>query len=100
MYLPVIADDDGPDMNDVRTDLVLWQSLWQVVVASEQLPASAGGLQQGLYPHIHVLFQIFASLPISTVIPERTFSSMKSLKTYLCSVDRERYAMVSKGVGQ
>jgi hAT family C-terminal dimerisation region len=37
------------------------------------------------YPHIHVLLQIFASLPVSTATPERTFSAMKILKTYLRS---------------
>src|SRR6218665_1470342 len=31
MYLPVIADDANPDMNDVRTDFIRWQSLWQDV---------------------------------------------------------------------
>jgi len=29
MYLPVIADDANPDMNDARADFVRWQSLWQ-----------------------------------------------------------------------
>jgi len=32
-----------------------------------------------------VLLQIFASLPVSTATPERTFSAMKILKTYLRS---------------
>ena len=85
MYLPVIADDDGPDMDDVRTDFVRWQSLWQDVPASERpsncLQALAA-CSKTFYLHIHVLLQIFASLPVSTATPERTFSAMKILKTY------------------
>src|SRR6218665_3742616 len=46
---------------------------------TQQLSASAGGLQQNL------LLQIFASLPVSTATPERKFSAMKILKTYQCS---------------
>ena len=38
-----------------------------------------------VYPNFHLLLKIFASLPVSTATPERTFSAMKILKTYLRS---------------
>src|SRR6218665_1958249 len=46
------------------------------------------------YPHIHVLLQIFASLPISTATPERTFSAMKFSR----QVDRGNYSRIINGI--
>lgn len=37
------------------------------------------------YPAIHSLLSIFATLPVSTATPERTFSVLKYLKSYLRS---------------
>ena len=43
------------------------------------------------YPKLAVLLQIFATLPVTTSYPERTFSVLRLLKTYLQSVmDEER----------
>lgn len=36
-----------------------------------------------IYPGVNKLFQILATLPISTASNERTFSSLKRIKTYL-----------------
>jgi len=38
------------------------------------------------YPKITMLLQIFATLPVTTASPERTFSVVRRLKTYLRSV--------------
>ena len=38
-----------------------------------------------LYPAIHSLLSIFATPPVSTATPERTFSVLKYLKSYLRS---------------
>ncbi len=89
LYLPVMAEDDGcPDLDDVRADFVRWQYLWQDVPAAER-PSNCllalAACDKAFYPHIHKLLQIFASLPVSTATPERTFSAMKILKTYLRS---------------
>lgn len=35
------------------------------------------------YPNVHKLLKIFCTLPVSTATPERTFSSLKRIKTYL-----------------
>ena len=89
MYLPVIADnDDGPDIDNVHADFIRWQSRWQDVAASEwpsDCLLALAACNQAFYPHIHALLQISASLPVSTATPERTFSAVKIIKTYLCS---------------
>ena len=42
-----------------------------------------GECTQALFPNIHKLLKILATLPVSTCTPKRTFSSLKPLKTYL-----------------
>ncbi|XP_022173645.1 52 kDa repressor of the inhibitor of the protein kinase-like [Myzus persicae] len=42
-----------------------------------------------VYPNIHFLLKIFVSLPVSTATPERSFSSLKRLKTYLRNTMKE-----------
>ena len=36
MYLPVIADSESPDIDDVHADFIRWQSRWQNVCGSER----------------------------------------------------------------
>jgi hypothetical protein len=42
-------------------------------------------MQQTIFPNIHTLLVIGATLPVTTASAERTFSSMKRIKTYLRS---------------
>ncbi|ESN97896.1 hypothetical protein HELRODRAFT_146310, partial [Helobdella robusta] len=42
-----------------------------------------------LYPNIYTLLHILATLPVSTATPERTFSSLRRLKTYLRNTTSE-----------
>jgi len=42
-----------------------------------------------LYPNIYKLLKIFVTLPASTALPERTFSTLKRTKTYLRSTTGE-----------
>lgn len=42
-----------------------------------------GECNKDFYPNIFILLKIFASLPVTTCTPERTFSSLRRLKTYL-----------------
>lgn len=41
------------------------------------------------FPNMYFLIQIFCTLPISTATPERSFSTLKRLKTYLRSTMNE-----------
>lgn len=38
---------------------------------------------KNIFPNIHYLLKILCTLPVSTATPERTFSTLKRLKTYL-----------------
>jgi len=61
MYLPVIADDDGPDLDDVRANFVLWKPLLQDVPASERPSNCLQALavcNKAFYLHIHILLQL------------------------------------------
>jgi len=84
-----MSDADGPpDIDDVQAEFVRWQSMWQDVPASDRPTdclLALAACNKMFYPYIRDLLQIFASLPVSTATPERTFSAMKILKTYLRS---------------
>lgn len=41
------------------------------------------------FPNIHFLIKIFCTLPVSTATPERSFSTLKRLKSYLRSTMNE-----------
>lgn len=55
--------------------------------APEDFPKSAiSALEicdEVVYPNIHTLLKIFCTLPVSTATPERRFSTLKLLKSYL-----------------
>lgn len=36
-----------------------------------------------IFPNIYILLKILCTLPVSTATPERTFSCLKRLKTFL-----------------
>jgi len=44
---------------------------------------------QLLYPNVTVLLQVLATLPVTTATAERSFSTLKRLKTYLRSSMRD-----------
>src|SRR6185436_15945448 len=92
-YLPVLQPtgvDCNIDIDDVECEFVRWKSRWQISAQSDSdrpqncLDALAC-CDINFYPVIHALLTIFACLPVSTATPERTFSALKLLKTYLRS---------------
>jgi hypothetical protein len=42
-----------------------------------------------IFPSIHMLLKILCTLPISTATPERMFSNLKRVKTYLRNTMKE-----------
>lgn len=42
-----------------------------------------------VFPNVYFLIKIFCTLPVSTAEPERSFSSMKRIKTYLRNTMKE-----------
>lgn len=67
-----------------KAEFSIWKSKW---LKEESRPNTAiSGLDNCnmlLFPNIWKLLQVLATIPMSTATPERTFSSLKILKTYL-----------------
>ncbi|KAL4120394.1 hypothetical protein QTP88_013094 [Uroleucon formosanum] len=100
-----IIDNKKPDISiaidSAHKNIVLenraklvWVEKWKSVPDNE-LPKSAidtlGVMSKDFYPNIWCLISIIATLPVSTSSAERSFSTLRRLKTYLrnsCSEDR------------
>ncbi|GBN07404.1 hypothetical protein AVEN_40641-1, partial [Araneus ventricosus] len=63
--------------------LNLWINKWQDKEGPSSALESLTFCRQSSYPKVHVLLKILATFPITTCKPERTFSSLRRLKTYL-----------------
>ena len=46
---------------------------------------SVAACNESLYPNVAVLLQVLATLPVTTATAQRSFSTLKRLKTYLRS---------------
>lgn len=63
-------------------------NMWKTKLITDNIILSSG-LQaleicdQEFYPNIYMLIKIFCTLPVSTTTPERSFSNLKRIKTYL-----------------
>lgn len=78
------------DENKVYTEYEIWQQTWK---NSDEKPKSIitalEKCKKQLFPNIHTLLRICATLPITTASGERSFSTLKRLKTYLRSTMSE-----------
>ncbi|KAJ8882857.1 hypothetical protein PR048_014671 [Dryococelus australis] len=72
--------------DSLEAEFQVWQTKWRQLPESDR-PTCAiealGECNKDLFPNIHKLLKILATLPVTTSTPERTFSTMKHLKTYL-----------------
>ena len=69
-----------------------WQRKWEKVPAEECPTTAVDALKacnKAIYPNIAILMQIFATIPVTTATAERSFSSLRLLKTYLRSTMKE-----------
>lgn len=85
-YLKELVEFYSPqiDKNNAIVELRLWRT---------KLPRSGIIPKTGIdaltecnseiYPNIHLLLKILCTLPVSTTTPERMFSALKRVKTYL-----------------
>ncbi len=77
----------------VCAEFVLWQTRWKEITTT---PAPATAIDArlacdaDLFPNIHILLTIFATTPVTTASAERTFSTLKRLKTHLRSTMGEQ----------
>ncbi|KAK2716639.1 hypothetical protein QYM36_006949 [Artemia franciscana] len=82
-----VSDLTSPD-SAVMAEVELWRAKWLRVVSS-LLPKiavqSLAECKRGIFPNVHKLLSIFCVIPKSTACFERSFSSMKRIKTHLRS---------------
>jgi len=77
-----------PDVENL--DILLVElKLWRRKLSRSSYTVSKSALQAliecdaNLFPNIFILIKILCTLPVSTTTPERMFSSLKRIKTYL-----------------
>ncbi|XP_060881672.1 zinc finger MYM-type protein 1-like [Metopolophium dirhodum] len=86
----IYAQDLSTDDNSIlKAELRIWRHQWknmQIIPDSAivTLPHCTA-----IVPNIKILLQLFATLPVTSATPERTFSTLKRLKTYLRSTMSE-----------
>ena len=79
-------------VTELRGEIDLWQSYWGTRSDIDKPKTAADGLSftgNGCYPNIQHLLQIIAILPVTTCSAERSFSSLRRVKTYLRSTMTE-----------
>ena len=72
--------------NEVRGEFDMWQQRWQQAVPQDRPATAIDTLplcSADFFPNIRTLLIIAATLPVSTATAERTFSSLRLLKSYL-----------------
>lgn len=76
--------------DQVNTEYEIWQQMWK---SSQNRPKSVTAAlekcDKQLFPNIHTLLRIIATIPITNASGERSFSTLKRLKTYLRSTMSE-----------
>jgi len=68
----------------------MWRNQWKDSTAEKPESAlEALRYCTNVLPNIKLLLQLFATLPVTSATPERTFSTLKLLKNYLRSTMNE-----------
>lgn len=83
-YLPPVEKDNS----------YVELKMWKIMIGSEDVNTKSGlgallDCSKTDFPNIYFLIKIFCTLPVSTATPERSFSTLKRLKTYLRSTMNE-----------
>lgn len=78
----------------LEAEFEIWKTKWIKTNEKKRPSCAIEALSEcnpDLFPNIYVLLKIFSTLPVTTCTPERTFSTLKRLKTYLrnsCNEER------------
>jgi len=82
--------DDSHDK--LGAEFELWNQLWHAAAEPSKTALDTyTACNASLYPNLSILLQVLVTLPVTTAMPERSFSTLKRLKTYLrSSVGDER----------
>jgi hypothetical protein len=82
------------DLNALSNELKLWKRKWcdkPILERSPEILEAYSNCNQYFFPNISFLLKVLATLPVTTAIPERTFSTLKRLKNYLRNtIEEER----------
>jgi hypothetical protein len=72
------------DKNNSLTELRLWRAkLRRTSCIPKNGIDALTECNKEIYPNIYLLLKILCTLPVSTTTPERMFSALKRVKTYL-----------------
>lgn len=75
----------------LRAELSLWRQQWKTNNTPKPISAvESMSYCTNMVPNIKILLQLFATLPVTSATPERTFSTLTRMKTYLRSTMTER----------
>ncbi|CAI6358376.1 unnamed protein product [Macrosiphum euphorbiae] len=89
--LAVFYEEDLNGNNSIIEEFQLWQRKLKKLEIKPKNSIDALKLcNADIYPGVNKLFQILSTLPISTASNERTFSSLKRIKTYLRNTISEK----------
>ncbi|GBM83972.1 repressor of the inhibitor of the protein kinase, partial [Araneus ventricosus] len=85
-------EEDLSHKEVVQSEFMLWKEKWSLE-KSENLPKTAiSSLEKcdkTFFPNIYILLKLLAVLPVSVATLERSFSSLRRLKTYLRNTTSE-----------
>jgi hypothetical protein len=77
--------DLGP-RSVIEGEFERWKLKWTAVAAADRPSTAADAIQicdSLLFPQIYILLQLFLTLPLTSATAERSFSTMRRLKSYL-----------------
>lgn len=76
---------DGSELV-LKSEVKLWKNKWDSEIAPLYTAVEAlKNCDQQFCPNIFILLQIFGTIPVTTSTPERSFSTLRRIKTYLRS---------------
>ena len=84
--------DDLPFPHSLTTEIECWQSKWIAKMPADiptTLTATLKATSPHMYPNIHTMLRLCATVPVTSCECERSFSRLKILKTYLRSTMRQ-----------
>ncbi|KAH8037854.1 hypothetical protein HPB51_018342 [Rhipicephalus microplus] len=77
---------DIPSANVIKPEFTLWVNKCCQIEENNRPACALQAIEMcnhDFFPNIHRLLSILATLPVSTSTPERTFSTLRRLKSYL-----------------
>ena len=82
------ANDLSDSASAVEAEYERWFIKWKntdITLRPVNVVEALAACSPSMYPNISLLLRIFATIPIATATPERTFSTLRRLKSYLRS---------------